>query len=37
MLKLFKFLSDSAATKITQGTNLVNLILCRQSDINYKV
>lgn len=37
LLKLFKFLSDSAEMKISQSTNLVNFILCRQSDINYKV
>lgn len=37
LLKLFKFLSDSAEMKISQSTNLVNFILCRQSGINYKV
>lgn len=37
LLKLFKFLSDSAEMKISQSINLVNFILCRQSGINYKV
>lgn len=37
LLKLFKFLSDSAEMKISQSTNLVNFILCRQSGINYKL
>lgn len=35
LLKLFEFLSDDAAMKVRVQT--VNFILCRQSDINYKV